>query len=372
MKNRKKKITIIGVSLVAIILLTVMGIFVYATPKVTVIKDSFQFEFGEEIILPVSEVLETSNDQIYETAKLDWDMLEYKDGNNYPNIGNYQVQVSYEIRGKLYSEDIMINIVDTVAPVFTKFQDLFEIEQGNSKPNFLSFYEASDLNEVTITIDDTSVDYNAVGDNKISIKAIDHYGNEIIREASVNIKAKKVSIITPNAELYYVNGILVVNKKHPLPKDYAPGENAVAGTAIRRLISDMKSLGFSISNSYSGYRSYSTQASLYQNYVNLYGQTQADTFSARPGYSEHQSGLAFDLKSGSGALIKAGTQEAIWVAENAHRYGFIVRYLQGKESITGYSYEPWHLRYIGDEATAIYNSSKTLEEYLGVEGGTYL
>jgi LAS superfamily LD-carboxypeptidase LdcB len=372
--NTKKKKLIVGISLLAIILLSAASIYFYSTPRIIDVKKSFQFEYGEIVDLSINEVLEVSNEKIYDTAKIDLHTLEFKAGIDYPNVGTYQAQVSYRIRGSLSKIGITINIVDTVSPEFTKFQDSFEIEQNGIKPNYSTYFEASDLSEAVVTIDDTSVDYNVVGDYVITVKAIDNYGNETQKDASVKIIQKKASTNTSNrsnAELYYVNGILVVNKKHALPSGYAPGENATAGAAIRLLISDMKSLGFNISNSYSGYRSFTTQANLYQSYVDRYGQIQADTFSARAGYSEHQTGLAFDLKNSSGSLIQSGTNEAIWVAENANRYGFIVRYLQGKESITGYKYEPWHLRYIGDEATSIYNSGKTLEEYLGIEGGGY-
>lgn len=171
--------------------------------------------------------------------------------------------------------------------------------------------------------------------------------------------------------LYYVDGVLVVNKKHSLPSNYAPGENPTAGNAIRKLINDMRSKGYNISTSYSGYRSYSYQNSLYWNYVGSYGQASADTFSARPGYSEHQTGLAFDLMNNNGALVQSNA-EVNWIAKNAHKYGFIVRYQSGKEHITGYQAEPWHLRYLGvDMATKVYKSGKTLEEYLGVTGGGY-
>lgn len=380
MTNRKKNKIIVGICLLAIVLLSATSIYIYTTPKIIDVKKSFQFEYGEIVDLSVKEILEVSNEKVYDTAKIDLHTLEFKEGIHYPNVGTYQVQVSYRIRSKLSKIGISINIVDTISPEFTKFQDNVEIEQNSLKPNYLTYFEASDLSDVVITIDDTNVDYNVVGDYIITVKATDNYGNEIQKDASIKILPKKVIINTSNgsnavnntSELYYVNGILVVNKKHALPSGYAPGENATAGAAIRLLINDMKSLGFNISNSYSGYRSFTTQANLYQSYVDRYGQTQADTFSARAGYSEHQTGLAFDLKNGSGSLIQSGTNEANWVAENANRYGFVVRYLQGKQSITGYIYEPWHLRYIGDEATSIYNSSKTLEEYLGVEGGDYI
>lgn len=365
-KQKKKKTFVAALGVFAVILIAAASIYIYTAPKVTLIKDSFSFEYGQPVEISVREVFESSDDQLYDTATMDLDRLSYKDGNDYPEVGEYAAQVSYVIRGKTYTQSISIDIADQTAPVFTKFKDLFEIWEDSKKPDYASYFDASDLSEVTISIDDTDVNYAAAGDYKIAVKATDVYGNEVSKEAAIKIKA--TSGISP----YYVNGILVVNKKNPLPSDYAPGEDATAGTAVRRLIADMQKLGFSISNSYSGYRSYSTQARLYANYVDRYGQAKADTFSARAGYSEHQTGLAFDLLNGSGALIKSGTGEAEWIATNAHRYGFIVRYLEGKESITGYIYEPWHLRYIGEEATQIYNSGKTLEEYLGVEGGGYL
>lgn len=165
----------------------------------------------------------------------------------------------------------------------------------------------------------------------------------------------------------------VINKKNPLPADYAPGENPAAGAAFINLTSYMQANGFNISATlYSGYRSYQTQANLYSGYVKQYGQAYADRISARAGFSEHQTGLAFDIKHRNGALVRSGG-EANWIATNAHKFGFIVRYQPGKEHITGYMSEPWHLRYVGSvaTATAIYNSGLTLEEYLGVSGGGY-
>ena len=167
---------------------------------------------------------------------------------------------------------------------------------------------------------------------------------------------------------------MVVNKKHKLPADYNPGENPNAGEKVRELIKKMQELGFSISNQYSGFRSYEYQTKLYQNYVNKDGKEAADTYSARPGYSEHQTGLAFDILNGAGGLLGENPQDekAIkWLHSHAHEYGFIVRFQEGKEAITGYQAEAWHLRYVGDIAEQIYTSKLTLEEYFGVEGGNY-
>ena len=217
------------------------------------------------------------------------------------------------------------------------------------------------------------------------VVASDIYKNNLEKECTVRIQNENVSAVSnssQNKDLeneenqsiesgpYYYRGIMVVNKKHGLPANYAPQENAEAGAKIRQLIADMQSQGYAISSSYSGYRSYSYQSSLYNNYVNSYGQAQADRFSARPGYSEHQTGLAFDLKHSNGTLIET-TPEVNWIAAHAHEYGFIVRYPSGKESVTGYMPEPWHLRYVGDQASAIYASGLTLEEYLGISGGGY-
>ena len=167
---------------------------------------------------------------------------------------------------------------------------------------------------------------------------------------------------------------MVVNKKHKLPANYNPGENPIAGEKIRDLIHKMQELGFNISNQYSGFRSYDYQTKLYQNYVNKDGKEAADTYSARPGYSEHQTGLAFDILNEAGGLLGENPQDekaAKWLHSHAHEYGFIVRFQEGKEAITGYQAEAWHLRYVGDIAETIYTSNLTLEEYLGVEGGNY-
>ena len=189
--------------------------------------------------------------------------------------------------------------------------------------------------------------------------------------------AEQTSVATKqsNGEADLSLGIqMVVNKKHKLPAHYNPGENPNAGKNVREIIKKMQELGFSISNQYSGFRSYEYQTKLYQNYVNKDGKEAADTYSARPGYSEHQTGLAFDILNGAGGLLGENPQDekAIeWLHSHAHEYGFIVRFQEGKEAITGYQAEAWHLRYVGDIAEKIYTSNLTLEEYFGVEGGNY-
>ena len=109
----------------------------------------------------------------------------------------------------------------------------------------------------------------------------------------------------------------------------------------------------------------SDQERIYNNYVAIDGIVKADTYSARPGHSEHQTGLAIDVNSIDYTFLN--TPECEWLAKNAHKFGFIIRYPKGKEAVTGYSYEPWHIRFLGvDTATAVYNSGLCLEEYLGI------
>lgn len=189
----------------------------------------------------------------------------------------------------------------------------------------------------------------------------------VISEEDPTVKAKlEVTVLhTPEGEITYIDGILIANKTYALPSDYDPGEDPVAKAALKKMFAAAKKDGISLWVC-SGYRDYAKQERLYNSYVRKDGQEKADTYSARPGHSEHQSGLAFDLNRTDSSFN--GTPEAKWIAANAHKYGFIVRYPEGKMDITGYKYEPWHVRYLGvDLACAVYESGLTLEEYLGID-----
>ena len=172
-------------------------------------------------------------------------------------------------------------------------------------------------------------------------------------------------VITEKDGITYVDGVLVANKTYSLPESYNPGDLLdECEDAFNAMKKDAAKEGLNIWNA-SGFRSYDLQQSLYTRYSNRDGKEAADRYSARPGHSEHQTGLAIDLNEISSAF--ADTKEGIWVAENCHKYGFILRYMKDKEAQTGYMYEPWHIRYVGiDTATAIYNSGLCLEEYYGI------
>jgi D-alanyl-D-alanine carboxypeptidase len=184
----------------------------------------------------------------------------------------------------------------------------------------------------------------------------------------------------------------VVNKLRPLtPKTYTPPDLVVpriplrdnitsneqnvrkeTSAALEKMVAAADQQGVHM-NLQSGYRSYDFQVSLYNGYVRQQGQAVADSQSARPGYSEHQTGLAADLggRSNPGCDVQAcfaTTPEGKWLATNAYLYGFIIRYPEGKTPVTGYTFEPWHVRYIGTKlATEMHNKNVlTLEEYFGL------
>ncbi|MDY6051686.1 MAG: M15 family metallopeptidase [Rothia sp. (in: high G+C Gram-positive bacteria)] len=172
---------------------------------------------------------------------------------------------------------------------------------------------------------------------------------------------------------------VLVNKQNPLsPLTYVPDNlqpfgavmlRAEAAEAAHRMFEDASAAGVPMV-ALSGYRSYEDQERTYASWVAQYGPDQADVASARPGYSEHQTGLALDIGTGGNCDVQPcfkDTAAALWVAENAHRYGFVVRYPWWQHETTGYWYESWHLRYIGEEEAAAFkaSSSETLEDFWG-------
>lgn len=176
---------------------------------------------------------------------------------------------------------------------------------------------------------------------------------------------------------------VIVNKSHALqPKTYQPSDlvsvggsvfNKKMAPSLRAMIAKAKSQGVSL-RVISGYRSYDYQSSLYNAYVKKDGQAAADTYSARPGHSEHQTGLAVDLGGSHGCSLEVcfgKTPEGIWLSDNAATFGFIIRYLQSNQSVTGYQAEPWHLRFVGTPLAKEMQKQgvTTLEEFFGVAGG---
>jgi D-alanyl-D-alanine carboxypeptidase len=201
-----------------------------------------------------------------------------------------------------------------------------------------------------------------------------------------NMRAKDLAKYTIDVQqsIYYV-----VNKKRPLPKSYIPanllrpnvalipGDNpeeqqlrSEAATAAQSMFEAATEAGFNLVMA-SGYRSAALQETVYNGYVARDGQEAADRYSARPGTSEHQTGLSLDITTSSRKcyleICFTDTPEGKWLRQNAPKYGFHLRYQRGKEKVTGYQFEPWHFRYVGNDlAQRLFDSNQTMEEFFGI------
>lgn len=204
---------------------------------------------------------------------------------------------------------------------------------------------------------------------------------------------KTVAVDSFNKNQYSINDPAslwaVVNKGRKLPADYVPANLVNPKIPLRLPAGDLEmtirsdaagallamnskantdNIHFMLA---SAYRSYSLQVSVYGSYVRSIGQAQADQSSARPGFSEHQTGLAADLEPQSRKCevdpCFGATPEGKWLAENSYKYGFVVRYQNGKQNLTGYEYEPWHIRYVGVElAKEVHQTNQTLEQFFNL------
>ncbi len=271
-----------------------------------------------------------------------------------------ETEAAVEVGGDVEEKQGGIVAVESISLTFYEIT----LQIGQSKMPMVTMIpeNASDKSEIWTTSDETVASVDGLG----NITALSE-GKCVITVTSAqnpDISASVAVTVVSGPQLTYIDGILIANKTYALPSDYAPGVDPEAEAAFYEMQADAAESGLNLYIS-SAYRSYDYQAGLYKRYVDRSGKAEADRYSARPGHSEHQTGLAFDLNSISDEF--KDTDEGKWVAENCHKYGFIVRYPEDKENVTGYMYEPWHIRYLGvDIATSVYESGLCLEEYLGI------
>lgn len=229
------------------------------------------------------------------------------------------------------------------------------IKYENNDNKFTSVYDTTTIKD-NYNYEDTVTFVNAYLDK-------DYYTNDI---ALSKEEEKKIDVI--------------VNKYYKLSKDYEPDDltkidSKFASGSNQRLrkeaaIKFEEMAAEALKNGYkiyagSTYRSYDYQLGLYNRYVAKDGFDEAETYSARAGYSEHQLGLAVDIINGKWEYLSENDEEYEWLIDNSYKYGFILRYPRGKEYITGYVFEDWHFRYLGiDLATKVYNSKLTYDEYV--------
>lgn len=381
MINKIKNNYIIYVSLILLIIILLAIIFLIGFSKPINISKNFTVEVNTDVFLK-DLITDVTTDNIkIDTSKL----------------GKQTINAEYKY-GKI---SITINVVDTIKPVINA-SDIVTITVGETI-NLLDNVSAEDNSREDIIVStEGEYNFNKVGNYNLKYVASDLSGNKAekdfvlkvipLKDAPLNyteyksmndgkyITSKGYTLTIKNG-IAYVEGLLIVNKTYSLPKSYKPvnpySNKASSGDCIncidkttmeafKKMQADAKNNGLNLYLS-SGYRPYNTQSYLFNYYSRRDGEESADKYSARAGHSEHQSGYCFDLNTINSSF--ANTDEGKWVNENAYLYGFIIRYPKGKEDITGYNYESWHLRYVGlDLAKKLYNNGEwvTMEEYFGI------
>ena len=347
MKKKKKNLILIPIIITIILILIALIIFIFFNPLIKI------------KLIGKDETIEVFTKYKDKGVKIEGTKNKVKIINkvNTNKLGTYTI--TYKITHLKTTKIIKrkVKVVDTIKPEITLQGNEVTIYQNDTynEPGYTATdnYDKDITSKVKVT---NNIDNTKAGTYEVTYSVSDSSKNKTEIKRKVNVIEK------PKTQGTYIKGILIVNKKYSLPANYNPGVDQTASTALKQLQQAASTAGHNIPL-ISGFRSYSRQQTLYNNYVARDGQALADTYSARPGHSEHQTGLAFDV----GKLDDnyGSTPAGIWLKENCHKYGFILRYPKGKESITGYQYEPWHIRYVGVEhATKIMNQNITLEEYL--------
>ena len=370
----KKKIVIILV----ILLLVGVSFFIYMfvkSKKLSVnIMKNIEVNINEEVY-NTDYITNIKNGTIVTKKKL----LDTK------KVGKQKIKLKikdYFNKNRVYTYNL--KVVDKEAPSI-EFNDKLTTEEEIGIDLLKDVMVTDNSNEEIVVEVVGDYDFNTAGVYELYYVARDSSGNEKkeLFNLEVTKKVEEVQYISNNEDktfttskgfsgytkdgVTYIDGVLVANKTYSLPSSYNPGDiTSETRSNMNRMFADARALGLNIYLS-SGFRSYYTQRDLYNYYVSVDGKSEADTYSARPGHSEHQSGLAFDVNQVDNTFDN--TEEAIWLSNNCYKYGFILRYPKGKTNETGYMYESWHFRYVGESlASKLYNNGDwiTLESYFGI------
>ncbi|MBO5414833.1 MAG: D-alanyl-D-alanine carboxypeptidase family protein [Bacilli bacterium] len=377
MLNKRKKKNNNGLLSIFVILIyipIIVSIFVIiAMNKDLRYKEEINIEVGEKLPL-LKDYLDTEDlNRVNKNITWEKDLKVDKDNKVY-HSGTYDGYITF--RGEKIK--FKLNVIDEEAPTITGTKDI-EIFI-NDEIDLLKDIKTTDnsLNKVKLNIEG---EYSLEKEGIYNLKyvATDAAGNTASKDFTLTVKTKnapkvaeidttsKGYKITKENDIYYINGVLIANKTYSLPSSYAPGGLLDIFTSnFNKMHDDALKEGINL-EIISGYRSYADQAYIYNNYVLSDSKSNADTYSARAGHSEHQTGLAADINSLNTNFIY--TKEGMWLNNNCHKYGFIIRYPEGKASVTGYMYEPWHIRYVGTPlASELYNNGNwiSLEEYYGI------
>jgi hypothetical protein len=382
MKRKKKRLSrFLPPILVLLFVLPLIGCALFLVQKSEAIpSENLSFPVGhsvtiQELVLEVKNGTLLNGDQIITSRQAK------------------QVTVSIQTRNRVgmdNEQSLTVNFFDSLAPVITA-PDSLSIVAGET-PDLMKDVSAADNSGEALTAVLTGeYDCNRPGTYELFFEACDASGNQAKKPFTLTVrfepfgedgKPKEGSYITPTGHLLeikegiaYVDGHLLANKSYSLPKDYMGGARvltAETNTAFQTMKNAAKAEGINIFMK-SGTRNWNDQNYIFNNYVKSDGLENALTYSARPGHSEHQSGMGMDLVTSSSQAAESDpTIKAAlaWLNQNAWKYGLILRYPEGKSNETGYIFEPWHYRYVGTElAEILYNNGDwiTMEAYFGVD-----
>lgn len=305
-------------------------------------------------------------------------------------VGEYKLKyVAVDPSRNRAEAEFTLSVVDREAPKIT-CGDHIETDTGADIDLLAGVFASDNSGEKIAVTVEGSYDINKAGEYKLKYVAVDPSGNRTEAEFTLSVRTvippppsgtQGLGDPNPVTETFttskgftgvvkggvtYIEGYLIANKTYSLPESYGSGLTAETYAAFSDMAAAAAADGINI-YIVSGFRSYAFQGGLYNNYVLMDGKDAADTYSARAGHSEHQSGLAFDLNTTDRSFGE--TREGIWLSENCWKYGFILRYPKGKTDETGYIYEPWHFRFVGtDLAPMLYNGGDwiTLETFFGI------
>lgn len=382
---KKKIIIIISIIIIILIISSILIFLNYQEMEVT-IKEKIEVPLNSKLT-NLDNITNLKNGQIITDEKTI----------DTSKIGEQKINISIKNKlGKVKEYHYTVNVYDDEKPSIIFSKEL-TIEEGQNI-DLLKDVKVEDNSQEKITPSvEGNYDINEPGKYQLYYVAKDSSDNEAKEEFTLIVKEKKKettsndTISNPQETktfttskgfkgvikdgITYIDGYLIVNKTYSLPSSYGTSLTSTTKNAFNKMQAAAKLDGINIYIA-SGFRSYRTQNRLYNNYVARDGKAKADTYSARPGHSEHQSGLAFDICShdldGQNACINSNfdnTDQAKWLAQNAYKYGFILRYPKGKTNETGYKYESWHFRYVGtDLSTKLYNNGDwlTMENYFGI------
>lgn len=308
------------------------------------------------------------------------------------NLNKYLKTYSKTLEKAIEENAYDIKYIDEYLKIDYQEQDNFlqniqkYLEIGYNGEEINSIYKLSTLNQEKLLKLAKQNFEKFIGIRNFDANNIKRY-NEYLQKSKkdlqtvvthVNIKLD-LPVYTDTEEVKDADDLLViVNKYNHLPKNYKPKDIAYLDGAygnqvpVREIVKEpylklqeaaKKEIGITLKAS-TAFRNESFQTTLYNNYVKSDGVAKADTYSARPGYSEHQTGLAIDLRNTALTNVRLTDDNYKWLEDNSYKYGFIIRFPEDKVDVTGYQFENWHIRYVGIElATKIHDSGLCLEEY---------